>query len=142
MSHRIALALLTVVAAAAAGCGGNGGDDDASLTRVTWGWQASSYSNDTEATPGDPARYTVEFMDDGSVAIKADCNQVQGTYTDDGSALTVQLGPFTKAACPPDSLDTEFLRDLAAAGTYALDTDSLRIDLTLDSGSMQLAPAS
>lgn len=142
MSYRIALALLAVLAAAAAGCGGDGGDDNASLTDVTWEWQGSSYSNDTEATPDDPARYTVEFLDDGSVAIKADCNHVQGTYTDDGSALTIQLGPSTKAACPPDSLDTEFLRDLAAAGTYALETDSLRIDLALDTGSMQLAPAS
>jgi heat shock protein HslJ len=144
MGYRVvAVSFVAVVLVlAAAGCGGDGGDVAASLTGVTWEWQGSSYSDDSNATPDDPARYTVEFLEDGSLASKADCNQVQGTYTDDGSTLTIQLGPSTKAACPPDSLETEFLRDLAAAGAYALESDSLRIDLKLDTGSMQLAPAS
>lgn len=143
MSYRVAavsLAMIALVLTAAA-CGGDGGDDSASLTRVTWEWQGSSYSDDSDAMPDDPARYTVEFMDDGSLAIRADCNRVRGSYADDGSTLAIELGASTQAACPPDSRDFEFLRDLAAAGTYALESDLLRIDLKLDTGSMQLAPA-
>jgi heat shock protein HslJ len=144
MSSRVAAVSFATVAfvLAAAACGGDKGGDSAPLKGVVWEWQGSSYSDDSDATPADPRRYTVEFVDDGSLAIKADCNRVRGSYTDDGSTLTIELGPSTKAACPPDSLDSEFLRDLAAASTYALESGALRIDLKLDTGSMQLAPAS
>ncbi|MCB0233261.1 MAG: META domain-containing protein, partial [Anaerolineae bacterium] len=40
----------------------------------------------------DPQNYTIAFADDNTLAIKADCNQVAGSYTLDGASLTIQLG--------------------------------------------------
>jgi heat shock protein HslJ len=111
------------------------------LTGVVWEWQGSSYSDDSSATPDDPSRYTIEFLDDGTASIKADCNQVQAQYTADGTSISITPGASTKVACPEDTLDFEFLLDLEGAATYAVDESSLRIDIKFDSGSMQFAPA-
>jgi heat shock protein HslJ len=142
-----ALSLLAVLA----GCGGDG-EEPASETApaspptlqgVAWQWQGSLYNDDTEAVPDDPARYTAEFADDGTVSILADCNQVSGTYEEGGDgALTITLGPSTTAACPEDSLADEFLRDLEGAAIAFFDEAGvLRIDIKFDSGTMQFEPA-
>ncbi len=142
--HVLAVAAVLAVALVAAACGG--GDDDPSpageLQGVVWEWQGSQYSDDSTSDPDDPSRYTVEFGEDGTVSIKADCNQVGGTYEVNEGSLTITLGPSTKVACPPDSLDTEFLRDLeGAAGYFFGDAGELSIDIKFDTGTMTFSPA-
>ena len=51
-------------------------------------------------------------MEDGTSAIKADCNQVTGSYTFDGSSILINLGAMTLTNCTLDSLDQKSLRDL------------------------------
>ena len=53
----------------------------------------------------DPGSYTATFNTDGSINVKADCNNVNGTYTQTGSSLTISFGVTTLAACPSGSLD-------------------------------------
>jgi heat shock protein HslJ len=106
----------------------------------TWQW-ASFTSPVEQMTVDDPTRYTVSFMEDGTVAVKADCNQVSGAYAADGSRIAIELGPMTMAACPPDSLGDEFLKYLAVAAIYFFQDDSLYMDLRMDSGTMQFVPA-
>src|SRR5262245_37988907 len=106
------------------------------LTQTTWQWLRTEYSNDTTVEASDPARYTVTFNSDGSLAIRADCNRVVGTYTRSGSALTLQLGPTTLAACPPDSQADVFVRDLANVGTYVFSGANLVLNLRIDVGNM------
>jgi len=48
------------------------------------------------------------------VSIKADCNQVGGTYTLDGDKLTITTGPSTLAFCGEASLDQQYLAALAS----------------------------
>jgi heat shock protein HslJ len=91
--------------------------------------------------PDDPALYTIEFADDGTAAIKANCNQVGAEYEENESALSIVLGPATLAACPPGSLDVEFLRDLEGAAGYLIDEDDLIIDIRFDTGTMRFADA-
>jgi heat shock protein HslJ len=124
-------------------CGGSDEGAPAALLQGTvWEWQGSQYSDDSEATPDDPSRYTIEFADDGTVGIKADCNQVGGTYEEGDGTLAITLGPSTLAACPPDSLDKEFLRDLEGAASYAFgDAGALQIGIKLDSGTMTFEPS-
>jgi heat shock protein HslJ len=138
-----------VLVLAGAACGG--GDDGASSTAApasttlqgpVWQWQGSQYNNDTKATPDDPSRYTIRFADDGTVSIRADCNQVGGTFEADQGSLTITLGPSTLKACPEDSLDSEYLRDLQGAAGYLFgDAGQLHIDIKFDTGTMTFASA-
>ena len=145
MFWRAALVLIALVLGAAAACGG--GEEESSpapappaeppaaeppaaeppattgtLQGVVWEWQGSQYSDDTEAVPEDPSRYTIEFADDGTATIQADCNQVRADYVanEDDSTLSITPGASTKVACPEDSLDSEFMRDLEGAGDLLL----------------------
>jgi heat shock protein HslJ len=160
---RLALLALTVilVTATATACGGGGEEQAAapaepapaepaeptiegppSLQGVVWEWQGSQYSDGSEAVPEDPALYTIEFADDGSASILANCNTVQATYEENDGSISIVLGPSTKVACPEGSLDQEYLRDLeGAAIAFSDGTGDLLIDVKLDSGTMRFSPA-
>ena len=130
-------------ALAAAACGGDDGGESgaAGLQGTVWQWQGSQYNDESEAVPDDPSLYTIEFADDGTAAIKANCNQVRAEYEENESSLSIVLGPATLAACPPGSLDAEFLRDLEGAAGYLIDEDDLIIDIKFDTGTMRFADA-
>ena len=55
-----------------------------SLVGTVWQWQQTHMSDDTVITASDPSRYQIEFLSDGRVTIKADCNTVLGTYQTTG----------------------------------------------------------
>ncbi len=106
---------------------------------VTWKWQQTRYNNDSKATPQDPSRYTVAFRPDGALNIRADCNRAGGKYAIRTSALTVEVTHSTRAACPPDSLEQTFLRDLNSAAIYFMREGHLYIDLKYDTGTIKFA---
>jgi heat shock protein HslJ len=112
------------------------------LSGTAWQWQQTRMNNDEEFTPDDPSNYTVHFMADGSVAIRADCNRARGTYTSDGSAIAITMGPSTMAACPEGSLGGRFATQLVGATIYFFRSDDLYLDLKFDSGTMKFAPQS
>lgn len=115
--------------------------DEPMLTDTVWQLQQIQYNDGTLITPSDPANYTVEFMEDGSLGVQADCNRVLGEYVGEGGILDITLGPSTLAACGPDSVDTEFTQALSNASLYFFQDDDLFIDLTFDSGTMKFSPA-
>ena len=119
-----------------------GGEGMTGLKGAVWMWEKTQFNDDTTVTVADPNRYLVEFLANGSVAIKADCNQVGGHYTVDGKSLTIQLGPSTLAACPPDSQDTEFLKELTEVTSYLFADGKLILELKLDTGGMTFAGSS
>jgi heat shock protein HslJ len=88
----------------------------------------------------DPTRYTIEFQTQSMLQIRADCNQVGGTYTASGSNVTLHLGPSTLVSCPPDSQADQFLADLVRVMTYAIDGSNLEFGLQ-GGGRMLLAEA-
>jgi para-nitrobenzyl esterase len=107
---------------------------DTMLTGTVWRWsQTATGSNSTK--PDAPERYTLEFQPGGMVAVRADCNRGSGSYLLNGSALTFGPLAMTRAACPPGSRDTEFLRELAAVQGQRFNGDDLVLTLS-DSGSM------
>ncbi len=83
------------------------------LTDTVWELQQILYNNDTSLEPADPADYTIQFFEDGTVGVQADCNVVRGTY--DALNDFIALGPSTLAACGPDSIDDEYRRGLEDA---------------------------
>jgi heat shock protein HslJ len=136
-------AAVLVATLAVTACGGDDGDGAAAeLQGVVWQWQGSLYNDDSEATPDDPSMYTVEFADDGTAAIQADCNSVRAEYEAGDGELSIVLGPTTLVACEEGSLSDQFLRDLEGAAIYFFDDEGLlRIDIMFDTGTMTFAPA-
>jgi hypothetical protein len=74
------------------------------------------------------------------VDIKADCNNAKGTYTTDGSKISIVVGPMTLAACPPGSRSDEFIKHLGFAAISFFQDGDLFIDLMADGGTMQFSP--
>jgi heat shock protein HslJ len=110
------------------------------LVGPVWRWEQTLMGNGDEFVPDNPGNYTLQFMPDDTVAVQADCNQVSGTYTLDGSAITIALGPSTMAACPEGSLGDQFVANLDAAAIYFFSDGNLFIDLKFDSGTMRFSP--
>lgn len=120
-------------------------EDESSMPELVgpvWLWQQTLMNNGDQFTPDNPGNYTVQFMADGTVSVQADCNQVNGTYTLDGNALTIALGPSTLAACPEGSLGDQFVANLSGAAIYFFQEGDLYIDLMFDSGTMRFSPQS
>ncbi len=112
------------------------------LTGNVWQWQWTLLNNDDRFVPDNPGNYTVQFMANGTVGVQADCNQVRGTYTVDGNAITIALGPSTMAACPEGSLGDRFAAQLGGAAIYFFRDGDLCVDLKFDSGTMRFGPRS
>lgn len=109
------------------------------LVDTTWEWAV--FSDPTQQFDiEDPANFTVNFQEDGTLAVKADCNIAGGIYTIDGNSLTIEIGPMTMAACSPESRGDDFVNYLSYAAIYFFEDGDLFIDLMADGGTMQFAP--
>lgn len=82
--------------------------------------------------------YSITFNADNQLTIMADCNTVMGSYTlgADG-AISIELGPSTRVACPEGSIADDFLTVLDAATTLnSISTgDQILVTLSADDGS-------
>ena len=91
--------------------------DQDSLTGTTWAWMAFTDPAQQIAIEA-PLSYTLTFQDDGTVTIKADCNNAAGSYTLDGKSIQIEVGPMTMAECPPGSRSDDFVRYLGSVAIY------------------------
>ena len=71
----------------------------------------------------------------------ADCNNAAGAYQGEGGKLSIEIGPMTAAACPPESRSEQFLKLLSGGARYFFRDGNLYIDLFADGGTMIFAPA-
>ncbi|HMC71867.1 MAG TPA: META domain-containing protein [Mycobacteriales bacterium] len=73
-------------------------------------------------------RYTITFANDGTAAIKADCNQVTAAYTTTpGGTITITPGPSTLAVCPEGSMGQPFVAALSAVTSYSVNGNELTL---------------
>jgi heat shock protein HslJ len=114
------------------------GAEGSGLEGAAWRWRASTFEDGTTLAPGDPSRYTVEFLPDGNALVQADCNFGAGLYQVEGDALSIGAIGATKMACPPDSLDSAFLAQLGHAERFAIEGDELILWLQEAAGEMRL----
>ncbi len=105
-----------------------------------WGLQEIRYNNGETITVNHSDRYTLEFISDVNMKIRADCNRVRGSYRVNGSELTIQIGPMTRVACSADSIADGYLRDLGRAAHYFIQDSKLYVDLKDNVGTMIFAP--
>ncbi|MFI5371957.1 MAG: META domain-containing protein [Candidatus Eisenbacteria bacterium] len=110
------------------------------LIGVPWTWVRTVTQVEVIA-PSDPTDYTFELGTDGRVSVRADCNRGSGAYTLDGPALHFGPMAMTLMACPPGSLDGQFLKQLGGAAHTFWQGDTLMIDLVADSGTMRFVSA-
>lgn len=110
------------------------------LTGVVWQWQSTQAADGTEVAAADPSRYTLTFMEDGSVGAQFDCNSGGGGYTVDGDSMT--LGPLitTLMACPEGSQADVFSLGLDQVVSFAVDGETLTLTLA-DGSTMTFAAA-
>ncbi len=106
------------------------------LIDVPWAWGGSRYNNNTEVLAKDGRTYSLRFIQDGLLQIKADCNMVRGSYHVEGRSLSIKLGASTKMACGPDIQDQQFLKDLEGVAVWFLKKGKLYLDIKVDTGTM------
>jgi heat shock protein HslJ len=102
-------------------------EDEMALPSGTWALTTIEPHDAATIPVPDPSRYTVEFHDDNSVHIRADCNVCNGSYENQGAHIELGLLACTLAACPPQSLADSFLDALSSATTYEISKGELLV---------------
>ncbi len=115
-------------------------NSESNLTGVLWQLQQIRYNNDELVKVDNPSNYTIEFLPDGQVQIKADCNRARGTYTQQDSSISIKIGPTTRAMCPPESISDQYLKELQSAAIFFFQDGNLYFDLKFDTGTMKFIP--
>lgn len=105
----------------------------------TWQW-VSTVTPVEKTTISAPGRYTILLTDKGRLQAQFDCNRGGGDYKISEGALS--FGPLisTRAACPEDSQDGPFMRDLQRVSSFFIENGMLYLELSADSGTMRFQP--
>jgi heat shock protein HslJ len=112
------------------------------LTATEWRLVELQSMDDAQGTtkPDDPSRYTMRLGEDGSVAMRLNCNRATGTFAatpgPDGTSGTLEFGPLamTRALCPPPSLDERIAAQAPYVRSYLLRDGRLALSLMADGG--------
>ena len=145
MMKILSMALLGIVIVGFAATGALPGEntrsrDPQSVLQKTWQWVLTITPVEKIAV-SNPERYTVMLTDDGKLQARFDCNRGGGEYEISEGKLS--FGPLmsTRMACPPDTLDGPFMRDLQRVTSFFLQDGLLYLELPYDSGTMKFRPA-
>ena len=114
--------------------------DPQSVLNRTWQWESTIAPVEKILVPN-PERYTILLEAEGKAQVRFDCNRGGGEFKISPGRLT--FGPLlsTRMACPPDSLDGPFMRDLQRVTSFFIENGNLFLELSLDSGTMRFRPA-
>ena len=113
----------------------------ADLAGTRWQWQRTVLGDGSERRPANPGAYVVDFQRDGRVAVQADCNAIQGSYSATGGQLALANLTGGGAACPGASQSEEFTRHIRDAGTFSVTDGRLAVNLKGNAGTMEFVPA-
>ena len=98
------------------------------LTGILWQWQDLLETEPAaQSVVPNPEDYNIVFLDDGAMAIQADCNNVSASYLLDSGQLRIILGPSTMAFCGEESLDAQFLNLLSKTTSGSVEEDRLKL---------------
>ena len=109
---------------------------DSLLTGTVWAWKETVMADGKRIKPAASEQYTLVFQPGGAVAVRANCNRGSASYLLNGGALSFGPMALTRAMCPPGSMDTEFVKGLAAVSGQLFKGNDLVLTLRGDSGSM------
>lgn len=146
--HR-GLALLGVFGTLGAGCATNTGTTpDDPLAGTSWRLVEFQSMDDAIGTtrPDDPSLYTMTLNDDGTVALRLNCNRASGTWSAgpaaDGTSGAFTFGPLamTRAFCPPPSMDQSIAMQAGFVRSFLLRESRLYLSLMADGGILVWEP--
>ena len=101
-------------------------------------WQLTTFPG--TSTGIEPGLYTVHFLPDETVNIRADCNWVAGFWSGANGALDVTVTMTTVAQCPTGSLEEPFVQALDEATSYTFG-DDMTLVISGPAGEMRFTPA-
>jgi heat shock protein HslJ len=93
----------------------------------SWALQVFDLDGGQSVTVPNPEQYTLDLGADGRANLRVDCNVCNGSYGVQGSDIEFGLMACTRAACPPDSLDDEYLEAISGASAFHIVDGELRI---------------
>jgi heat shock protein HslJ len=100
-----------------------------------WRLESMELAGAAAFVPEDPSRFTVQFNADGSIGVRADCNQCGGSYTLSDGRLTVGQMFCTLVACPTNR-GQEFASLLQ--GTTSLELEDGELEIESSAGTLVL----
>jgi len=104
-------------------------------------WQWESTTTPVEKIDvAQPERYTILLKDEGKIQARFDCNRGSGEYEIAPGKLTFKPLTSTRMACPEDTLDAAFMRDLQRVTSFFVQDGILFLELPYDSGMMKFRP--
>ncbi|MCO6450613.1 MAG: META domain-containing protein [Caldilineales bacterium] len=109
----------------------------AELIANPWEWLGTTFNNDKNMVVKFPARYVANFLPDGKLSLLVDCNTGEGTYSVDGSSISIEATTLTRKACPRGSKGPDFIQQLNDAASYAFQDGQLVINMKADAGNMK-----
>jgi heat shock protein HslJ len=127
-SRKLLIALMLSAGLLLSACGGASTPAPAGsdLLGKTWLWQYTAFNNGKTIPVLAPASYTLQFLEDGKISLKADCNSGSGSYIVTNEVnLTIRVETMTRAACPAGSLSDEYVQELNDTGSYKVDRNGV-----------------
>lgn len=111
-----------------------------SLVGTIWQWTVFQGSDESKIVPEDPGRFTIEFIDDHTVAIGVDCNRGRGVYSRNGSEIDIDIQMLTRAYCGEESLHDQYLEFLDQVVSLVFADGGLHFSFPMDAGVMSFEP--
>ena len=113
--------------------------DPQAVLNKTWQW-VSTITPVEKIVASNPERYTIMLTDEGTLEARFDCNRGGAEFKISPGKLS--FGPLmsTRMACPEDSLDGPFIRDLQRVTSFFVQDGLLYLELPYDSGTMKFRP--
>jgi len=108
------------------------------VVNKVWQWEGTNTPVE-KVLVAHPDRYTILFADEGRLEARFDCNRGGGSYKVEKGTLF--LGPFmsTRMACPEDSQDGPFMRDLERVRSFHVEDGVLFLEFPENGGAMRFS---
>lgn len=128
---------------ALAACAGTSARPEPSdpLAGTRWQLDSIEYMDDTTVTPDDRTKYTLSFDNAGMAGMKADCNNLRGSYAFTAPS-GLEFGELlsTRAMCPPGSLYERIVKDMPLVRSFVIKDGRLHLALMADGGIYTFSP--
>jgi heat shock protein HslJ len=116
------------------------GPEDAPSLTGSWDLSSYQFAGGPAGTVSAAGLYTAEFMPDGHLGARADCNRCSSSYSAAGTSLAIASLACTRAYCGEASLFDDYVAALDAATSFERSSSGLLIRHT--GGTLRFVPKS